>query len=231
MSRPLLNYVLAKTIEALDQKSRGERILNPALYSLASGSDKLFLCEVVSVSDPDLMPGGHTEVMCARPGDVAMLLENKISYRLTMKGERRYLIRNAAISGLLNPETFEVTPVNHYVLVKPNEERAIAFESREGLPGADGKRRMIWLDTDQVSTDDEKEGKLRRAGLVASYGEVVSCGPGRWEEGRWLEPRCKKGDLVFFDASHSTLPFTIKGKPHTLVPCDQIGLVADEAPA
>lgn len=220
--QPCYTLVLCRTIEAVDEKARGERILSPNIYNLTSqNTDKLFLAEVIRNGRGQVVKG-HAEEFVCKPGEIAMFLENRVSYRKQTLGQRVYLVRNSSIAGILDPETFAVKPTNHYVLVRPNEERAIAVESREGLAGADGERRMIWLNTDQAATDDEQEGKLRRPGLIASYGEVVDVGPGRWEDGTFLEPQCAPGDLIFFDASHSTLPCTIRGKPHTLVPCDQI---------
>lgn len=224
--QPTYTLVLVRTIEDVDRKSRGELILNPSIYNLtAQNTDKLFLAEVVRNGKGQVVKG-HAEVFVAKPGEIAMLLENRISYRDQILGRRHYLVRNSSIAGILNPETFEVKPVNHYVLVKPAEKRAIAFES---LPSAD--ERMLWVQTDQTATDDEQDGKLRRPGLIASYGEVVACGPGRWEDGTFLEPQCEVGQLVKFDASHSTIPCTIRGKPHTLVPADQIGLIAESCPS
>jgi hypothetical protein len=218
MSQPTGTLVLTRSAETVDRASRSESIINPAMYGLTAGSDRLFLCEVVR-NGLGQEVHGHPEVFVADPGDIAMLLENRISYRVQIGGEKHYLVRNNVIAGILNPETYAVKTVNHYVLVKPAEDRAVAFESRGTL----------WVPTDQMATDDEQNSKLRRPGLVAGYGEVVDVGPGRWDEGMWKEPQCRKGDLVFFDASHSTLSCTIRGKPHTLVPCDQIGLIAESA--
>jgi co-chaperonin GroES (HSP10) len=148
--------------------------------------------------------------MVGERGTVIVTNDNMISYRINEKGAVYYLIRNSAIMGTVNPDSFEITPEQHYVLVKENEPAALALSSRG----------PIWVPTMDMETDDE--GSRHQVGLRAEYGEVVATGPGRWNEGQLQKPTQRPGDMVLYDCSHSTLAVTIRGARFTLVACTQI---------
>jgi co-chaperonin GroES (HSP10) len=102
-----------------------------------------------------------------------------------------------------------VMPLQQYVLLKPAPERA-----QQSMNGP-----LIWTsDGDAEKADDVAHGQ----GIMASYGEVVAVGPGRWDEMRFVQFTGQVGDLVLFDRSHSTLDVNIQGRKYTLVDARQI---------
>jgi hypothetical protein len=132
----------------------------------------------------------------------------------TLRQRPHYVVQNRFIAGVLE-EAFTVKPVQNYVLLQPDPERARLATIGKGI---------LHLASVEVTTDDVR----RHAGIQAEYGVVVSKGPGAWVDGVWMEAHCEVGDLVLFDKSHSTLPILIRGKGYTLVPSHQI-ILADPA--
>lgn len=171
--------------------------------------DKPFFGDVIQ-NGPGIEQHGVTNPMVARRGDVIVTNDNMISYRINEVGAVYYLIRNTAIMATLNPESFELAPANHYILVMENERAALALSSR----GA------IWVPTMDMETDDEAT--RHNVGLKGEYGEVLATGPGRWADGRLDKPTQNPGDMILYDCSHSTLSLTIKGQKFTLVPCTNV---------
>jgi co-chaperonin GroES (HSP10) len=201
---------------SIDESARTRgNIIAPIQYQITGSGDrdKMFIGEVLDVG-PGITVNGQHESMSVARGEVFLCTLHNISYRLPERGRNVYQIRNGVIYAVLDQETFEVKPVQDLILVKPNEQRALAHQS--GGP--------IWLPTERMSTDD-----VRSSAIVLEYGEVVAQGPGRWKDGNWLAPPCKVGDLILYDASYSTLPVTIKGERFTLVPSQQVAQIADEA--
>lgn len=188
-------------------------IYAPVSYEVTGGAgtrDQPFIGEVLSTG-----PGIEPETMCVAPGDVFICTVHNISYRVTELGRKTYMVRNGVVYATIDKETLVAKPVQDLILVKKNEERALRH-MREG--GG-----QVWLPTEAMSTDD-----VRSPAIVAEYGEVVACGPGRWRDGKWSQPPCKAGDLILFDASYSTLPVRIRGESFTLVPAPQLVKIADE---
>jgi co-chaperonin GroES (HSP10) len=185
-------------------------IMAPTMHEITGSDasrDKPFIGEVLSTG-----PGLAPETICVAPGDVFLCTLHNISYRLTERGRKTYMVRNGVIYAKVDKETVTVKPLQDLILVKRNEERALAHQS--GGP--------IWLPTDDMSTDD-----VRSPAITAAYGEVVAVGPGRYRDGKWSEPPCRIGDLILYDASYSTLPITIRGESFTLVPTPQLVKIAD----
>lgn len=173
--------------------------------------DKPFFGDVVAQGE-GFEQHGVRNPMVGKPGAVIVTNTNMISYRLTEKGEVFYAIRNTAIMGTLDPESFELRPEQHYILVRENEKAALALSSRG----------TIWVPTMDMQTDDEEE--RHNVGLRAEYGEVLAAGPGQWNEGQFRKPSCQPGDMILYDCSHSTLAVTIRGQRFTLVACNQVAM-------
>jgi co-chaperonin GroES (HSP10) len=110
--------------------------------------------------------------------------------------------------GTLNKETWEVTPAQHFCLVRPDPERAHKATTGGGL--------IRLSDGDASATDHVRDG------LKSEFGIVTAVGPGRWFEGDWVAPPCKVGDLILYDRSHSTLPLLVRGEGMTLVAAHQV---------
>lgn len=207
-------------------------IHTPVSYELSGGAaDKLFLGEVLDVG-PGVTVNGHPESMCVAKGEVLLCNLQNISYRITERGRRTYQLRNGIILAVLDRKDFSVRPLQNNILVsnkgksrvypdKTVEQRALEHMTAEGT---------IWMPTEAMDTDDARQTKRYQSAIIATYGEVVDQGPGRWKDGNWLAPACKKGDLILFDASYGTLEITIKGEPYTLVPSEMVAQIADEAP-
>jgi co-chaperonin GroES (HSP10) len=194
--------------------SEGSRYETPVIVEVLAhqSRDKPFFGDIID-QGPGFEQHGVRNPMVGQIGDVFVCNDNMISYRVHEIGVPLYLIRNSAISALLNPETFVISPVQHYILVKENEPRALALSSRGS----------IWLPTTDMETDDE--GERHNSGIRAEYGEVVAVGPGRWHEGQHQKPSCLPGDMVLYDCSHSTLSVTIRGERYTLVASTQEAMV------
>jgi co-chaperonin GroES (HSP10) len=188
----------------------------PVMVDVLAGQDqdKAFFGDVTQAGVAPEQYGQRNAMAC-KPGDTIICNNNSISYRVTERGVNLYLIRNAMICALLDPETFKVKPAQHYILVKQNEARALEL--------ANGVGSRIWVPTTEMETDDEAS--RFNVGLSAAYGEVVEVGPGRWEEGQWLQAQCVPGDMVLYDASHSTLPVTVRGQAFTLVAAGQLAKI------
>lgn len=174
--------------------------------------DKPFFGDIVAAG-PGVEQHGVRTPMVGKRDDVMVSNDNMISYRINERGAVFYLFRNSAIMALLDPELFVLTPQQHYILVKANEERALALSSRG----------PIWVPTTDMETDDE--GERFNHGLRAEYGEVVAVGPGRWNDGQFQKPTCAPGDMLLYDCSHSTLAVTIRGERFVLVASTQEALV------
>lgn len=170
--------------------------------------DKPFFGDIVDQGE-GFEQHGVRNPMVGKRGDVVITNTNMISYRLPEKGEVFYAIRNSALMATLDPESFQIRPEQHYILVRENEKAALALSSRG----------PIWVPTMDMETDDE--GDRHNVGLRAEYGEVVAVGPGRWHEGQFQKPTCAPGDMLLYDCSHSTLAVTIRGQRFTLVACTQ----------
>lgn len=223
------NYILCKENEQVDWTSRGEGgVLTPVLYRVTGDKDRdtLFMAEVVEVGPGvDLIayetrPGGtvitlRPEAFAVAPKDVLLMSLYNVSYRIHRGGRPHFLVQNRYIAGKLTRQPtgeYGVQPVQQYVLLKPAPERA-----QKAMNGG-----LIWVsDGDADKVDDVGHSQ----GIMASYGEVVSCGPGRWDEGRFVVSPAAPGDLVLYDRSHSTLDVTIQGRKYALVDARQIVMV------
>lgn len=216
------DFVLC-TVPKLDRESRfkDSAMLAPTSYEIKGKHDRdtLFIGEAIAVG-PGVTIGGQHETMAVAQGEIFLCNLSNISYRFNERGRKVFQVRNGVIAAVIGRKDFAVKPVQDFILVKENEKRAVAHAS-----GGE-----IWLPTSAFETDDERQSKRVASAIVAEYGEVVDQGPGRWKEGQWHAPPCKKGDLILYDASYSTLPITIKGEPYTLVPTPQVCMIADEAP-
>lgn len=171
--------------------------------------DKPFFGDVIQ-NGPGIEQFGMRNPMVAERGDVIVTNDNMISYRAHERGAVYYHIRNGSIMATLNPDSFELAPANHYILVMENERAALALSSRG----------QVWVPTMDMETDDEST--RHNVGLKGEYGEVLAVGPGRWTEGRFDRPTQQPGDMILYDCSHSTLSLTIKGSRFTLVPCTSV---------
>jgi co-chaperonin GroES (HSP10) len=217
------DFVLCKEVDELDRRARmtpGSEIVPPTMYEVVGGSrDKMFIGEVVDTG-PGVTVLGHTEAMCVARGELFIANLANCSYKLAEGGEKRYLFRNGVVCATIDRETFDVMPLQNFILVnleEDGEKRALRHAS-----GGD-----IWLPTSGFATDDEPN--RNRHGLIAEYGVVVAKGPGCWKEGNWHAPTCGVNDLVLYDSSFGTLPVTIKGKPYTLVMSDRVAMIAESA--
>lgn len=198
-------------------------IIGATLYEITGSDacrDKPFIGEVIDVGPGVTDQNGTRENMCVTKGDVFVCTVHNISYRVTERGRKTYMVRNGVVYAKLDKDKLEMKPVQDLILVKKNEERALLhMRGRAALPAGE-----LWLPTESMSTDD-----VRSPAIVAEYGEVVSVGPGRWRDGRWSQPPCKAGDLILYDASYSTLPVRINGESFSLVPAPQLVKIADVA--
>lgn len=204
------------------RSAEGSGIIQPTMYEITGqSSDKMFIGEVLGAG-PGVKVNDQLEAMPVGVGELVILNAQNLSYRIIERGEKRYLVRAGIVAAALNQETFEVKPIQDWILVQASgdefEKRVMAHQS--GGP--------IWLPS-ETDTDDVRARHPGRGGMVACYGEVVSKGPGRWRDGNWSSPPCNVGDLLLFDASYGTLPITIKGRAFTLVPSGNVALVADQA--
>ncbi len=220
-SRQVFDFVLCVP-SAIDGSARTNgAIIAPIQYNITGmgDRDKLFIGDVIDVG-PGIVVGGEREKMCVKAGDTFLCNLHNLSYKLTAGGRQVYQVRNGVVYASLNPETFEVKPLQDLVLVRANEERALLhMRGKASLPGGE-----LWFPTEAMATDN-----VRSPAIKLEYGEVVAKGPGRWKDGQWSEPPCKVGDLILYDSSYSTLPVTIRGESFTLVPAGQVAQVADEA--
>lgn len=161
--------------------------------------------------------GRHDDRPAVVEGDTILTNLNALSYRVPAR-PGYYLLRGDMIMAIIDRETHWAGPVNHWVRVKrPEEARLMRAISRGG----------IYLPTGDMATDDT--GVRHGSGIVAAYGEVEACGPGRWEEGRWTAPSCRPGEIVLYDASWGSLPVTVKGEKRVMVASTQIIDVVDES--
>jgi co-chaperonin GroES (HSP10) len=223
--RAVQDFVICQEPD-LDRKARtspGSGLLSPTMYQITGDHDrdKPFLGEVLMAGPGQTVLGQH-ETMCVMPGDILVCNLHNISYRWQRRGQKVYQLRNGIICALVDKETFDVRPVQDFIIVRRSEERALKHSS-----GGE-----IWLPTTAMETDDTRQlrrGQTGGSGIVAEYGEVVDMGPGCWRDGNWSAPLCKRGDLILYDASWGTLPITVKGEKFTLVPAKQYVHLADEA--
>lgn len=190
--------------------SPGTGIRTPVIVDVLAhqSRDKVYFGDIVA-QGPGFEQHGVRNPMVGQRESIMVSNTNMISYRINEKGEVFYLFRNSAIMGLLNPDTFELAPSQHYILVRENEKAALALSSRG----------PIWVPTMDMETDDESD--RFNGGLRAEYGEVLATGPGRWHEGQFQKPSCQPGDMLLYDCSHSTLSVSIRGEKFTLVACTQ----------
>lgn len=192
--------------EEKDRSARTSgRILAPVMYSITGDKDYdcPFMGEVVAAgaTPPD-------EKASAKVGDFVIASLFNIGHRLLLGGRPTYSMLARNVAGTLNTETYKVKPAQHYILVKPNLERAKRLIMGHSL---------LLLADSVVQTDDTPD-----RGFHAEYGEVVAVGPGQIIEGAFVKPECKPGDMVVFDASHSTVPVTIRGEAMALVSSVQV---------
>jgi hypothetical protein len=217
------DFVLAKEVEDLDRRARmkpGSKVIPPTMYEVVGGSqDKMFIGEAVDTG-PGLTIQGHPEHMCVAQGELFIANLCNVSYKLAENGEKRYLYRNGVIAAALDRETFDVKPLQNYILVNLDEEGDL-----RALQHASGG--TIWVPTSSFETDDSAQ--HNKYGLIGEYGVVIDQGPGCWRDGNWLCPMTEPGDLIIYDASFGTLPVTIRGKPYTLVPSDRVALIAERS--
>ena len=149
-------------------------------------------------------------------GNLVVSNLNSVSYRIPAT-DGHYLLRGNTIMATIERETYRVGPVQHYLLVRHNEARALRAISRG----------PIWVPTQDMTTDDRPARKA--SGIVATYGEVVDQGNGAWIDGQWLESPAKPGDLILYDASFATLPITIRGERMDLVASTQVVDIVEAA--
>lgn len=213
--RPTKDRVFAVEREAFDRSVRGAGIIAPTNYSMTGDRDYdcPFIGRVVSVGDLAPEASGNGEVF--KEGDHIVLNLFNVGHRLMLAGRPTYSIHAHGIGGIIDPETATVRPVQHYVLVKPNLERA-----KRVVTGGS----LVLLADSVVQSDD-----LGSRGLHCEYGEVVAVGPGQWLQDGFTQAECVPGDLICFDASHSTIPLTLRGRKFALVPAmNIIGQVSPE---
>jgi len=205
-------YILCVEDEELDRSSRSSGgIIAPVMYTLkGKDKDQLFMARVVQTGPGKLDASvGERRPVCVSKGDMLMMLQNNVSYRVTLQQRPHYVVQNRFVGGVLS-EDLEVTPKQHYILVKSDPEKARLATIGKGI---------LHLASVEIDTDDIR----RRSGIQAEYGVVVSKGPGAWIDGNWLEPECEVGDLILYDKSHSTIPVMIRGQTgYTLVPSDML---------
>lgn len=200
--------------------SPGSKIIPATMYEVVGGSrDKMFIGEVVDTG-PGLVVNGQAEHMCVAQGELFIANLTNCSYKLAEGGEKRYLFRNGVVAASIDRETFDVQPLQNFILVNLDDEG-----EKRALTHASGG--PIWVPTAGFATDDEPN--RNRFGLIAEYGVVVAKGPGCWKDGNWLAPTCGVGDLILYDSSFGTLPVTIKGKSFTLVMSDRVAMIAESA--
>jgi co-chaperonin GroES (HSP10) len=212
--RPTKDRVFAVEREAFDRSVRGAGIIAPTNYSMTGERDYdcPFIGRVVAVGSMPEAPDGS---LVFEVGDHVVLNLFNVGHRLMLAGRPTYSIHAHGIGGVIDPETVTVRPVQHYVLVKPNLERA-----KRVVTGGS----LVLLADSVVQSDD-----LGSRGLHCEYGEVVAVGSGQWLQDGWTEAECEPGDLICFDASHSTIPLTLRGEKFALVPVGNIiGQVSPE---
>jgi co-chaperonin GroES (HSP10) len=202
-------YILCVEDEELDRTSRSSGgIVAPVMYTLkGKDKDQLFMARVLQCG-PGKLEDGTRRAMCVQRGDMLMMLQNNVSYRVTLQQRPHYVVQNRFVAGVLT-EDLQVIPKQHYILVKSDPERARLATIGKGL---------LHLASVEIDTDDVR----RRSGIQAEYGVVLAKGPGAWIDGNWLEAECEVGDLILYDKSHSTVPVMIKGQAYTLVPSDMM---------
>lgn len=191
--------------------SRQSSLETPVIVEVLAhqSRDKQFFGDIIA-QGPGVEQFHVRNPMVGRRGDIIITNDNMISYRIHERGAVYYLIRNTAIMATIDPDSFEIHPAHHYILVMENERAALAVTSRS----------EIWVPTMGMETDDE--GTRHNVGLTGEFGEVLATGPGRWADGRFDAPTQKPGDLILYDSSHSTLRVTIRGESFTLVPCTSV---------
>lgn len=209
-------------------------IIAPVFYEItgAAGSrDKPFIGEVVGVGPGLEDQNGNWEAMPVTVGDVVVCTVHNLSYRFAEGGVRQYQLRAGVAYATLDKETFQLTPIQDLMLVRTGPVKSLLATATEPLTVEEralrhmrGNEGRVWLPTEDMATDD-----VRSPAIKAEYGEVIAVGPGRFRDGRWSQPPCKRGDLVLFDGSYSTLPIRIQGENYTLVPAPQLVKIADGA--
>ncbi len=231
------NYIVTREREDIDWTARSEGgVLTPVLYRVTGDKDRdtLFMAEVVEVGPgvPLITLEQHAtgdriggppgplatvlalrpEVFVVAPGDMLMMSLYNVSYRIHRGGKPHHVVQNRYVAGKLTRQVtgeYGVQPLQQYVHLKPAPERA-----QRSMNGP-----LIWTsDGDSDKVDDVAHGQ----GIMASYGEVVAIGPGRWDEMRFVKYAGAVGDLVLFDRSHSTLDVNVQGRKYTLVDARQI---------
>ena len=224
MSRPVDDFVRVREtdFEAALHFSSGSQLVASTSYKITGDAarDRPFVGEVLAVGPGRRQPesGQRSSPPPCSPGDIVVTNLSSISYRLPAQAGV-YLVRGPVIMAIVDRDTCRSRPVQHYVLVRSNDERTRRVISKG----------PIWIPTEALSTDDSPV--RRSTNIVAAYGEVVAVGPGRWHEGIWQQPSCEPGQLVLYDASYATLPITIRGERMTLVDCNQVLQIEDEAPS
>ena len=203
---PRRGKILAVEREAVDRTARSDGILAPVMYRITG--DKDYDCPFIGEVIAD---GGSysKENRAVSLGDYIVCSLFNVGHRVLLSGQPTYSIMTIHIGGKLDPLTFELKPVQHYVLVAPNPERA----KRLSTGGS-----IIELSSPVVTTDDVSRGN----GLRAEWGEVLATGPGQMVDGHWEAPDCSPGDMVLYDANYGTTPVLVKGRPYVLVSCLQI---------
>lgn len=204
---PRRGRLLAVEREAVDRTARSAGgILSPVMYRITGDKDYdcPFIGQAVSVGGNH---GEENEVVAE--GDFVICSLFNVGHRVLLGGQPTYSIMTVNVAGKLNPETYEVQPVQHYVLARPAPDRAKRLATGASI---------IELSGPVVTTDDVGRGN----GLKAEWGEVISVGPGQMLDGQWEEPECLPGDMILYDASHSSVPVTIRSQPFVLVSCMQI---------
>jgi len=62
------------------------------------------------------------------------------------------------------------------------------------------------------------KGGMGAAVTTLSIGRVIWVGPGRWREGQFQVPKCKRGDLVLFMPRTVSYEFSLHGRSIKIVP-------------
>lgn len=198
--------VLMVEHESIDAQMRSKTIHVPVLYSIQGKDfDCPFLGEVIHVGEPK-----RGQIAYCKSGDLVLCSLFHVHYRQRLFGLKVYISRLPELAGVLSAEDFSVKPIQDYVLVRGNHERAEKL-----VRGLDSR---IALPSVHTTTDDLPE----HSTIKTNWGEVVAVGEGQYQDGHMVKPSCGVGDMIMYDSSHSTVPLRIRGEMLELVRSSQI---------
>lgn len=200
--KPVNRRLFIKERQKVDREARTSgAIIAPVMYEVTGDRDfdVPFIGQVFARSDFD---DQREERWVADVGEYVVLSLFNLGYRFMLAGHPVFCTRNTSVAGTMDPETFALKPAPHCVLVKPNLERAKKLVTGSSL---------VLLSDSVVEADDMRDG------IKCEWGEVVDVGEGQWIDEKYVRPKCRKGDMILFDASHSTVPVSLRGQQYTLV--------------